>query len=134
MSLVWLTLSLGFSLRGVESGALQNDVNIELCPRKILCVGHCIDCDLLAINCDGAGGLDGLAVFLILGLFGSDSVKIFAENAAVTALCRVILQQVCQHLGACQVVDSNDVITLSAEHLTERKTADSAETVDSNFN
>jgi hypothetical protein len=37
-----------------------------------------------------------------------------------------------EHLWACQVVDSNDFITLSIEHLAECKSSDSAKSVYSN--
>ena len=37
-----------------------------------------------------------------------------------------------EHSGAGKIVDSDDFITFRAEHLSESKTADSAESVDSN--
>jgi hypothetical protein len=40
---------------------------------------------------------------------------------------------VSQHLGGGQVVDSDNLEALSAEHLAESQPADSAETIDSNF-
>ena len=43
-----------------------------------------------------------------------------------------ILPQVSQHLGAGQIVDSDDLVTLSVEHLTESQAADAAKTIDSN--
>ena len=57
-----------------------------------------------------------------------------AEGQSVSALSGVVLQQVSQHLGAGQVVDSDDLEALSTEHLTESQTADTAKTIDSNFN
>ena len=57
-----------------------------------------------------------------------------ADLAAVRALSGVILEQVSQHLRGGQVVDGDDFVALSAEHLTESKTANAAETVNSNLN
>ena len=39
-----------------------------------------------------------------------------------------------QHLGVGQVVDRDDFVALSAEHLTESQTADTSETVNCNLN
>jgi hypothetical protein len=36
-----------------------------------------------------------------------------------------------KHFGACEVIDGDDFITVSLEHLTERQTTDTAKTVDS---
>jgi hypothetical protein len=41
---------------------------------------------------------------------------------------------VSQHLGGGQVVDSDNLEALSAEHLAESQTADTTETVNSNLN
>ena len=38
-----------------------------------------------------------------------------------------------EHLGACEVVDSDNFITLCTEHLSECKTSDTTKTVDSDF-
>ena len=38
-----------------------------------------------------------------------------------------------EHLGGGQVVDGDNIVALSAEHLTERQTANAAKTIDSNF-
>ena len=54
--------------------------------------------------------------------------------SSVVALSGVVLQQMSQHLGGSQVVDSDDFEALSAEHLTESQTADTAKTIDCNFN
>jgi hypothetical protein len=37
-----------------------------------------------------------------------------------------------KHFGACEVIDGDNFITISLEHLTERQTTDTAKTVDSN--
>ena len=116
-------VSLALSLRGVEAGALENNVNTDLAPRKVLSVLLSVDLQGLAVNCDG--------VSLVVS---GNRVESFADLAAVTALCGVILEQVSQHGGLRQIVDRNDLITLSAEHLSERQTADTAETIDCNFN
>ena len=66
---------------GVEAGALQNYVNTNLSPRKVLCICLFIDGDFLTIN-DDAG-------------FGSFySVLALAELAGEAALCGIILQKV----------------------------------------
>ena len=54
--------------------------------------------------------------------------------ARVAALGGVILQQMREHLGAGQVVDGDDFVALSAEHLTESETTDAAESINSNLN
>ena len=58
----------------------------------------------------------------------------FADLAAERTLSSIVLQQVSQHLGAGQVVDCDDLVTLSVKHLTESQTANAAETIDSNSN
>ena len=52
----------------------------------------------------------------------------------VVALRGVVLQQVREHLRGRQVVDGDDFVALSAEHLTESQTANTAKTIDRNFN
>ena len=109
-------VGLALFLGGVEAGALQNDVHLQLAPGAIGGVLLGVDADLLAVHDDGVlGGLD-----LVV--------------AGVVALGGVILQQVGQHLGGGQVVDGDDLIALSAEHLTESQTANAAKTINSNFN
>ena len=108
-------------LGAVEAGALQNDIDIKLAPRALSCVLAGINFNFLAVNDDGI-------------LRCADSVQVFADLAAVTALCGIVLQQVCKHCGAGQVVDCNNLISLSTEHLTESKATDAAETIDSYFN
>jgi hypothetical protein len=51
----------------------------------------------------------------------------------VATLSGVVLEQVSQHGRLGQVVDGNDLIALSAEHLTESEAADAAKAIDSNF-
>ena len=53
--------------------------------------------------------------------------------AAVVALRRIVLQQVSEHIGRGEVVDSNDLGALMTEHLTECQTTDATEAVDSNL-
>ena len=107
-------------LGAVETGALQNDVNAQLAPGAVLGVLDGVDLDLLAVHDDG-----------ILG--GIDSVLVLTDFAQERALRSVVLQQVSQHLGAGQVVDGNDLVAGSLEHLTERQTADTTKTIDCNF-
>ena len=106
---------------GVEAGALQNNVNADLAPRAILSVLNGVDLDLLAIDDDG-----------ILSSF--DGVLVLTDLAQERALSGVVLEQVSQHLGAGQVIDGNNFVALSLKHLTESQTADTAKTIDSNFN
>ena len=116
-----LDVSHALLLAGVEAGALQNDINVQLAPGSILCVLDSVDLDLLAVNDDGIlGSLDG--------------VLAFADLAAERTLSSIVLQQVSQHLGAGQVVDCDDLVTLSIKHLTESQTANTTETIDSNSN
>ena len=48
-----IDMSLSLSLRGVETSALQNNVNTDFAPRKLCCVSLSVDLDLFAINDDG---------------------------------------------------------------------------------
>ena len=111
-----IDMSLALSLGGVETGALQHNVNADLAPGQILGVLLSIDLDGLAVDSDG-----------ILA-----SLNLVSQSIA--ALSRVVLQQMSQHSGAGQVVDSNDLVALGVEHLTESQTADTAKTINSNFN
>ena len=108
-------VSLSLGLAGVEAGALQDHVHAQLAPGQLSGVGLGVYGDLLAVDNDVVlAGLDGVAV-------------------AVIALRGIVLQQVSQHLRRGQVVDGNNLIALSTEHLTESQTADTTETVDCNF-
>jgi len=78
-------VSLRLLLGGVEAGALQNYVNTDLAPRKILCILLFINCNLLAIYGNG--------VFSRL-----NGVLALANVTSVSTLSGIILQQVCQHL------------------------------------
>ena len=110
-------MSLSLSLGGVETGALQNNVNTQLAPGQLGSVGLCVDGDLLAIDNNVVlAGLDDMTL------------------GSVVTLSGIVLQQVSQHLGRGQVVDGDDLEALSTEHLTESQTADTTETIDSNFN
>ena len=107
-------------LGGIEAGALQNDIDADLAPRKVLCVCFLIDGDLLAIDNDS-----------VLGSF--DSVLALAELAGESALSGIVLKKVSQHSRAGQVVDRDDLIAISLEHLSESKAADTSESVNRNF-
>ena len=54
--------------------------------------------------------------------------------ASVVALRGVVLQQVSEHIGRGEVVDSDDLGALMTEHLTESQTANTTKTIDSNSN
>ena len=114
-----IDVSLSLSLGGVETGALQDDVNTQLAPGQLGSVGLGVDGDLLAVDND-------------VVLTGLNSVG--AEGSGISALRGIVLQQMSQHLGRGQVVDCDNLEALSAEHLTESQTADTAKTIDSNFN
>ena len=78
-------VGLALFLAGVEAGALQHDVHVQLAPGAVGGVLLGVDLDLLAVDDDGIlGGLDG--------------VLVFADMAAVAALSGVILEQMSQHL------------------------------------
>ena len=75
-----------------------------------------VDGDLLAVDDDGV-------------LLRFDLV---AER--ISALRGIVLEQMREHLRVNEVVDRDNFIALRAEHLSERETADTAETVNSNLN
>ena len=62
------------------------------------------------------------------------NIKPVTDLAAEGTLSGIVLQQVSQHLGAGQVVDCDDLVTLSIKHLTESQTTNTTETIDSNSN
>ncbi len=113
-------MSLALSLGAIEACALENYVNAQLAPGQLGSVSLCIDGDLFTVNDNG----------VFAGLY---SVQILADGAAIALLSGVILEQVSEHFGIGQVVDSHNLITLCAEHLTESQTADTTKTVNSNF-
>ena len=51
-------VGLGLGLGGVEAGALEDDVDVEIAPRQVVGVGLLVDLDGLAV--DGNGVLAGL--------------------------------------------------------------------------
>ena len=110
-------VSLSLGLGSIETGALQDNVHTQLAPGQLGSVGLGIDGDLLAVHNNVVlAGLNNMAL------------------SSVVALGGVVLQQVSQHCGAGQIVDGNNLKALSAEHLTESQTADTAKTIDRNFN
>ena len=133
---LWLVsgLDVGGSLRlgGVETGALENDVDVEFGPREFGRVGHRIDGDFLAVHDDGTGGDNRLSVFSKDGVLVIHRVLSFTELAGESTLGGVVLQKVGKHFGTCEVIDGDDFVTIRLEHLTERQTTDTAKTVDSN--
>ena len=103
-------------LGAVETGALKNNVNAKLAPRAVSSVLLSVDLKNLAVNRDG--------VSLVIGNNGV---------TVVTTLSGIVLQKVSEHGSLGQVVDCNDLITLSVEHLTESQTSDTAKAVNGNF-
>ena len=106
----------------IETCALENYVYTELTPRAIVSVRLFVDLESLAVNCD-----------CVSFVIRSNCVLVLAEYASVSALSCVILEKVSEHGRLCKVVDSNNFITLSAEHLSESETSDTTETVNRNF-
>ena len=45
-------MRLGLCLAGIEAGAFQDDVDIQLAPGQVSCVGHLVDDNLLAVDDD----------------------------------------------------------------------------------
>ena len=104
-------------LGGIEARALQNDVDVEFLPGKVHRVFFLIDLNGLAVNGDGA-------LFI---------VRAHGIRKSISALRGIVLEKVRKHLGAGEVVDRDDLISLRIEHLAESKTADASESVDRNF-
>ena len=115
-------MSLSLGLAGVEAGALEDNVHAQLAPGQISGVRHLVDDDLLAVDNDVV--VFAFALMEINGMALRD----------VVALRGVVLQQMGKHLRGRQVVDGDDFVALSAEHLTESQTANTAKTIDRNFN
>ena len=116
-------MSLRLVLRAVEACALENNVNTECTPRAVYSVLLSIDLESLAVNCDCTG--------LVISSY---SVEILTDLTAIAALSCIILEELSEHRGLCKVVDSNYLVTFSIKHLSECKTADTTETINSNFN
>ena len=113
-------VSHGLFLGSIETGAFENDVNIELTPGAVCCILFSIDSDFLTVNDDG--------------IFGSfNGVLVFADTTEVRTLSGIILEKMSEHCGAGEIVDSDDFIAFSAEHLAESETTDAAETINCNF-
>ena len=114
-----IDVSLGLSLRHIEAGALQDDINTQLAPGQLSGIGLGIDGDDLTVDDDVVlASLDGVS----------------AEGQRASTLSGLELQQVRQYLGRGQVVDSDNLEALSTEHLPEGLTANTTETIDSNLN
>ena len=101
---------------GNDLPTIVYNVNTQLAPGQLGSVSLCVDGDLLAVDND-----------VVLASLND------MTSSSVIALGGVVLQQVSQHSGRGQVVDSDNLVTLSTEHLTESQTADTAKTVNSNF-
>ena len=114
-------MSRSLLLRGVETGALQDNIDIQSLPRKVLCVCLLVNRNLLAVDGDGI-------------LTCLDRVLALADLAEEATLRSVVLQKVCEHLRLREVVDRNDFIALGLKHLAERKTSDASKSVNRNFN
>ena len=129
-----LNMSHRLFFRAVEARAFKNYVYVKFTPGKILSLGHSVYGDFFTVDGDRTGNFNGLSVFFENGFFVRNGVKVFAYSAAISALSGVVLQKVCQHFGAGKIVYSDYFVAFSAEHLSERKTTDTAETVNRNSN
>ena len=99
----------------VEARALEHNIDIVLAPGNLCGIRLRINIDLLAVDRDGV-------------LARGHGVRVL-----ITPLRGIVLQEMCEHLRARQIVDRDDLIAGSIEHLTERETTDTAKTIDSNF-
>lgn len=123
----------GFLFAAVESSALQDDVYAKFAPRELIGFWFGINGDFLAVDGDGTRDFDGLSVLFELRLFGSNGMSILSDDAGISALGCIILQEVGEHLRAREIVDGDDFVSFCSEHLTEGKTADTTEAVNCNF-
>ena len=127
-----LDVSHALILRSIETCALENDVDVESAPRKVSCILLLVDSDLLAIYLDVTSSF--LTILSERSIVERNCMDgLLTDDALITTVSGIILQELSQHLRAGQVVDSNNLITGSCEHLTESQTADTAETIDSYF-
>ena len=85
-----------------------------------------VDDDLLAVHHN--------VVVLALTVMSLNGVLVLADHAGIALLGGVVLEQVSQHGGAGQIVDRDNLVALSVEHLTEGQAANTAKAIDSNFN
>ena len=106
---------LALRLGSKEAGALENDINPQLPPGKILGVSLFVNPNIFAIN--------GQGILVALDCM-----------AGVSSLHAVVLQKIGQHLGIGQVVDGDNLKLFIPENLAEGKPSDSAEPIDCNFN
>ena len=114
-------VSLCLFLAGVEAGAFQHYIHADLAPGAVVGIGESIDLDLLAVHNNGI-------------LSGFHSVLVLTDLAQERALSGIVLEQVCQHCRAGQVVDGHNIIALGLEHLAESQAANTAKTIDCYFN
>jgi hypothetical protein len=127
-----LEVSRSLFLGGVETGALEHYVYIQLAPRELSGVGLCINGDLLAIHDDGTGSNNSFTVFCEHSVLIVYGVLTLTEHAGETTLGGIILEKVSEHFRTCEVIDGDNFVTISLEHLTECQTTDTAKTVDCN--
>ena len=111
-----IDVSLSLSLGGVETGTFQNNIDTQLAPGQLSGVDLGINRDFFTINGNGA-------------VTPVDIVSL----GNIIALRGIVLQQVSQHLGCGEVIDSDDFITVCSEHLPECETTDTTKTIDCNF-
>jgi len=112
-----IDVSLRLFERAVETGTLENNVYAKLAPGAVVSVFFSID-------------LKGLAVY------GNGTCFIVSGNGVtvVTTLSGIVFEKMSKHGGAGKVVYSNDLVAFCTEHLSEGKTADTAEAINSNSN
>ena len=96
-----------------QAGGLDNILSAELAPGQISGVALCRDGDLLAVDNDGVlGSLDG---------------------AVELAMHGIVLQHVSEVVSRAQIVDADDFDFREVQACTEDHTADTAKTIDTNF-
>ncbi len=96
-----------------QAGGLDNILSAELAPGQISGVALCRDGDLLAVDNDGVlGSLDG---------------------AVELAMHGIVLQHVSEVVSRAQIVDADNFDFREVQACTEDHTADTAKTIDTNF-
>ena len=114
-------VSSSFIFCTVETCTFKNYVNFICCPRTVSCIFFSRDFDFFSINNDR----------IFCSFY---SVFSFTNTTHESTLSCIIFKKVSKHFWACQIVDSNNFITISFEHLTESQTTNTAKTINSNSN
>ena len=100
----------GLRFGSIESGALQNDINVQILPRKVCSILFCIDGNLLAIY--------------------NNAVLSSLYFSVITTVRCIILEKISKHLRAGKIVDCYHFISVRLKHLSESQTSNTSETID----